>query len=130
MLQQAFKLSVGLEYEGVLHRQCVLRPLSIAGELQALDERERWFAQQPKEQTWHCTEAADTLIGALSYWSQQLQVDGIPPSALTLDYLVKHLNGEDYRSILNQLDALHAKFAAVSEVAAEAETSVTANQAG
>ena len=103
-------LTWGLPYQDGIFKNVVVRPLTIGGELNALAAFDD-FADG-KELDKNSTSVAMTL----AYWTQQVEFGGVPAEALTVDYLMHNLVGEDYRLIMEAMDELRAKSAAATVI--------------
>lgn len=114
-MKHRFKLKFGLTYQGETYFQAALKPLSIGAELAALAEEED-LPELP-DNAGNAQVARHNVQKNLIYWSKQLEVDGIPADALTVDYLLNHLSGEDYAQLFDEQEQLRAK-----------STAATANQ--
>ncbi|STZ76338.1 hypothetical protein [Bergeriella denitrificans] len=108
-MKQAFSLLWGLPHDGGRLKSATLRPLTIGAELRALEAYED-FAEAHKPGK---TESGVAMT--LAYWTQQLSVDGLPPSVMSIAWLMDNLVGEDYRIILDESETLRAKSAAASD---------------
>lgn len=112
-MQHQFTLQYGLEYNGATHFQAALKPLTIGGELNAMDAIDSLPALPE-----HASEAQQSrraVQETLIYWAQQLSIDGISPDIITADYLLNHLSGADYSQIVDEMEALRAKSTAATE---------------
>ena len=107
-MKQPLTLIWGLPHDGEVCKNAVCRPLTIGGELNALAAFDDYA--EGKE----LTESALSVALTLAYWTQQVSIDGLPSEALTVDYLMDNLVGEDYRLIMAAMDDLRAKSAAAS----------------
>ena len=107
-MKQPLTLIWGLPHDGEVCKNAVCRPLTIGGELNALAAFDDYA--EGKE----LTESALSVALTLAYWTQQVSIDGLPSEALTVDYLMDNLVGEDYRLIMVAMDDLRAKSAAAS----------------
>lgn len=108
-MKQPLTLIWGLPHNGGVCKQAVCRPLTIGGELAALAAFEDYAEGKDLK-----NEAASVAL-TLAYWTQQVDIDGLSPEVLTVDYLMGNLVGEDYRLILDAMGDLRAKSAAASE---------------
>ncbi|WP_274571554.1 hypothetical protein [Neisseria leonii] len=111
-MKHQFDLAWGVPYNGSTFRTAVLRPLTIGGELAAMTELDE-LPPLPDDAA-PAARTARSVYETLIYWAQQLNIDGVPPDALTADYLMANLTGEDYRQILNEMDVLAGKSAAAT----------------
>lgn len=93
----------GLEYQGKTYYDYSVRPLSIGGELAAIDELDQLG------QSGDATDARSTITTTLAYWVRQLTVPGIPTEAMSIRFLLDNLASEDYQAILDSIDALRVK---------------------
>lgn len=107
-MKQPLTLIWGLPYDGKVCKNAVCRPLTIGGELNALAAFEDYAEGKDLK------DAAASVALTLAYWTQQIDIDGLPSETLTVDYLMDNLVGEDYRLILAAMDDLRAKSAAAS----------------
>ena len=114
-MKQPLTLIWGLPYDGKVCKNAVCRPLTIGGELNALAA----FEDYAEGKAW--TESAASVALTLAYWTQQVDIEGLPSETLTVDYLMDNLVGEDYRLILAAMDDLRAKSAAASETQSPTE---------
>ena len=108
-MKQPLTLIWGLPHNDGVCKQAVCRPLTIGGELNALAAFEDYAEGKDLK------DAAASVVLTLAYWTQQIDIDGLPSETLTVDYLMDNLVGEDYRLILAAMDDLRAKSAAASE---------------
>ncbi|EIC13940.1 hypothetical protein QG041_00835 [Kingella kingae] len=111
-MKQEFKLKFGLQYNGAIHFQAALKPLSIGAELAAMADEEDLPAL-PENAT-NAQIAHRNVQKNLIYWVKQLEVDGIPADVLTVDYLLDHLSGEDYAQLFDEQEQLRAKSTAAT----------------
>lgn len=107
MIKQAFNLKFGLQYNGKTHFQAALKPLSIGAELAAMADEED--LPELSENATNAQHAQRNVHKNLIYWAKQLEVDGIPDHALTVDYLLDNLSGEDYAQLFDVQAQLRAK---------------------
>lgn len=114
MIKHEFTLKFGLSYKGKTYFQAALKPLSIGSELAALAEEEE-LPTLPEHATTAQT-AKRNVQKNLIYWAKQLEVDGIPADALTAEYLLEHLSGEDYAQLFDEQEQLRAKSTAATVV--------------
>lgn len=124
-MKQTLTLIWGLPHDGKVRKNAAVRPLTIGGELAALAAFEDYA--EGKE----LSESASSVALTLAYWTQQLAIDGMPSEALTVDYLMDNLVGEDYRLIMEAMDDLRAKSTAASanrEPAAAADANLTTTE--
>ena len=115
-MKHSFTLQYGLEYEGKTHFQAALKPLTIGGELNAMDAIDSLPALPE-----HASEAQQSrraVQETLIYWAQQLSIDGIPQDIITADYLLNHLSGADYSLLVDEMEALRSKSTAATEAPA------------
>ena len=115
-MKHSFTLQYGLEYEGKTHFQAALKPLTIGGELNAMDAIDNLPAlpENPSEAQQSRRAVQETLI----YWAQQLSIDGIPQDIITADYLLNHLSGADYSLLVDEMETLRSKSTAATEAPA------------
>ncbi|PIT42818.1 hypothetical protein [Snodgrassella alvi] len=103
MLKETGKLVYGLEYNQQMYFDYTVKPLTLADELKALELL---------EDTGLITDVPDAekaIITTLAYWAQQLQVPGIEPENLSVEFLFNNLASEDYQSILTSMESLRSK---------------------
>lgn len=105
---ERIQLIWGLAHQGTIFKTVVLNPLSIGGELRALAA----FDDYAEGRSLSDNEGA--ICQTLAYWCQQMQVEGLPEGVLSIDYLLNHLTGEDYRTILEGMERLRSKSIAAS----------------
>nr|DAH99859.1 MAG TPA: hypothetical protein [Bacteriophage sp.] len=115
-MKHSFTLQYGLEYNGETHFQAALKPLTIGGELNAMDAIDNLSAlpENPSEAQQSRRAVQETLI----YWAQQLSIDGIPQDIITADYLLNHLSGADYSQLVDEMETLRSKSTAATEAPA------------
>lgn len=110
-MKHEFDLVWGLPVPGTdtVAKRAALRPLTIGGELRAqaaLEDLDLGEAQTDSGKT------RALMAETLAYWAEQMTVKGIAPDALTAEYLIENLTGEDYGIILEAQEQLRSKYTA------------------
>lgn len=123
MLKETGKLVYGLEYNQQMYFDYTVKPLTLADELKALELL---------EDTCLITDVPDAekaIITTLAYWAQQLQVPGIEPENLSVEFLFNNLASEDYQSILTSMESLRSKSIAAGRSDPAASEKAESNEA-
>lgn len=123
MLKETGKLVYGLEYNQQMYFDYTVKPLTLADELKALELL---------EDTGLITDVPDAeraIITTLAYWAQQLQVPGIEPENLSVEFLFNNLASEDYQSILTSMESLRSKSIAAGRPDPAASEKAESNEA-
>lgn len=123
MLKETGKLVYGLEYNQQMYFNYTVKPLTLADELKALELL---------EDTGLITDVPDAekaIITTLAYWAQQLQVPGIEPENLSVEFLFNNLASEDYQSILTSMESLRSKSIAAGRSDPAASEKAESNEA-
>lgn len=123
MLKETGKLVYGLEYNQQMYFDYTVKPLTLADELKALELL---------EDTGLITDVPDAeraIITTLAYWAQQLQVPGIEPENLSVEFLFNNLASEDYQSILTSMESLRSKSIAAGRSDPAASEKAESNEA-
>lgn len=123
MLKETGKLVYGLEYNQQMYFDYTVKPLTLADELKALELL---------EDTGLITDVPDAekaIITTLAYWAQQLQVPGIEPENLSVEFLFNNLASEDYQSILTSMESLRSKSIAAGRSDPAASEKAKSNEA-
>lgn len=123
MLKETGKLVYGLEYNQQMYFDYIVKPLTLADELKALELL---------EDTGLITDVPDAekaIITTLAYWAQQLQVPGIEPENLSVEFLFNNLASEDYQSILTSMESLRSKSIAAGRSDPAASEKAESNEA-
>ncbi|WP_066568040.1 hypothetical protein [Snodgrassella sp. CFCC 13594] len=110
MMRVTGQFTFGLEYQGKIYCDYSVRPLTIGGELAAMDALEQ--VAEPAGSS----EVRQTIVETLAYWTQQLTVPGIPAEALSISFLMDNLASEDYQAILDSIECLRVKSPAAGHV--------------
>lgn len=123
MLKETGKLVYGLEYNQQMYFDYTVKPLTLADELKALEllEDTSLITDVP--------DAEKAIITTLAYWAQQLQVPGIEPENLSVEFLFNNLASEDYQSILTSMESLRSKSIAAGRSDPAASEKAESNEA-
>lgn len=123
MLKETGKLVYGLEYNQQMYFDYTVKPLTLADELKALEllEDTGLITSVP--------DAEKAIITTLAYWAQQLQVPGIEPENLSVEFLFNNLASEDYQSILTSMESLRSKSIAAGRSDPAASAKAESNEA-
>ncbi|MDF7676358.1 hypothetical protein PT286_06380 [Neisseriaceae bacterium ESL0693] len=120
------QLIYGIECDGRLYRDYVVKPLTLANELDAIEMLEA------DEQYADYAQTRRTIVDTLAFWTQQLSFDGLKKDKLTVEWLMNGLTSEDYQAILASLGELHEKSLAAgrtNDTAAPGQSSSEATDA-
>ena len=101
------KLTHGLTYKGKAVSEIRLKPLTVGGELAAFA-----LIDDLPELSEHATKAEllqRDILETLTYWSQQIEADGIPSDILTAQWLMENLSTEDYHTVMEAQEDLRLK---------------------
>ncbi|WP_301673105.1 hypothetical protein [Neisseria blantyrii] len=107
------KLAHGLAYRDASVFEIRLKPLSIGGELAAfalIDD----LPDLPEGAS-QAERLKRDVYETLAYWAQQIEADGIPAEAVTADWLMANLSGEDYQAVMAAQEDLRRKPSAATE---------------
>lgn len=110
MLTENGQLTCGVEYNGQTLCHYTLKPITLAKELEALDQLE---ARDSKPATAREEEVLTTLI----YISKMIDIKGIAPEDMTVDFLLNNLYSYDYENIVQSVERLNAKYRAAGQSA-------------
>lgn len=102
-LKLAGRFLLGVPYQGKLCYDFRVKVLTMGAECTALDVIAD-LGIDPNS-----TKAADTVQVEMAYLAQQLEIDGIPPFALTPQFLLENLATDDYALVLDLIAALRKK---------------------
>lgn len=101
------KLTHGLTYNGKVVSELRLKPLTVGGELAAfalIDDLPE-LPENAKEAELLQRDVLETL----TYWSQQIEAQGIPSDILTAQWLMENLSTEDYHTVMVAQEDLRLK---------------------
>ena len=102
-LELAGRFLLGVPYQGVVCYGFQVKVLTMGAECTALDMIAD-LGVDPKS-----TKASDTMLIEMAYLAQQLEIDGIPNSALTPQFLLENLATDDYTLVLDLIAQLRKK---------------------
>ena len=121
-------LPIGLPYQGKRHTKYTLHPLTLMGELTALDALDELPpAQYNPEADTPGGHRRTATVESLAWLAQQVQIEGIPAAALTVPYLLENLSADDFAALLADQAALKVKpYAAGANPPAAAENNTAA----
>lgn len=94
---------LGVPYQDQLYFDFSVSILTMGGECAALDVIAD-LALDPESK-----DSADAMLVELAYIAQQLEIDGIPKTTLTPQFLLKHLATDDYLLVMDLVAALRKK---------------------
>lgn len=117
MITENAKLTYGLTYNGQTYYDYSLKPITLLQELAALDEIDAYATQT-------MTARHELVIHNLAYIAQMINIVGIDPQVITVEFLMNNLIAADYQNILDSNSLLQTKFSA----AGQAEMAATAAQ--
>lgn len=117
MITENAKLTYGLTYNGQTYYDYSLKPITLLQELAALDQIDAYATQT-------MTARHEQVIHSLAYIAQMINIVGIDPQVITVEFLMNNLIAADYQNILDSNSLLQTKFSA----AGQAEMAATAAQ--
>lgn len=94
---------LGISYKGKLYYQFSVKILTLGAECVALEMIEDLGL------TRESTKSEEMMLVELAYLSQQLDIKGIPPEALTPQFLLDHLATDDYVLVRDHIATLRKK---------------------
>jgi hypothetical protein len=101
------KLTHGLTYNGKVVSELRLKPLTVGGELAAfalIDDLPELPETAKKAEL-----LQRNVLEMLTYWSQQIEAQGIPSDILTAQWLMENLSTEDYHTVMAAQEDLRLK---------------------
>ena len=110
MLTENGQLTCGVEYHGQTLRHYTLKPITLAKELEALDQLE---ARDNKP----ATEREEEVLTTLTYISKMITIKGIDPEDMSVAFLMNNLYSYDYENIVQSVERLNAKYRAAGQSA-------------
>ncbi|WP_370580606.1 hypothetical protein ABX022_01735 [Snodgrassella alvi] len=91
-------------------RHYTLKPITLAKELEALDQLE---ARDNKP----ATEREEEVLTTLTYISKMITIKGIDPEDMSVAFLLNNLYSYDYENIVQSVERLNAKYRAAGQSA-------------
>ena len=104
------RLKLGVQYNGTLHHDALVKILTVGGECLALEVIND-LGLNNKE----ALSQSEQMMIDLAYLAQQVEFDGIPREAVTPAFLLNNLATDDYVLINNEINQLRKKRMCVSD---------------
>lgn len=109
MLTEHAKLTCGVDYNGKTYYDYSLCPITLAQEMDLIDELDASNKKPTNERQ------AD-ILETLHYVAKMMTIDGIKKEVITVDFLLNNLTSMDYNSVVEAVKRLNTKFSAAGQL--------------